>query len=122
MGNVTANKSEYTSYSITVGQLGGVGKLQGLSLSVMICLQFTTGRIDFYMFYYKYTSASLTQVTEDCLITSLVLSSVDPKELDANDINVILENNYSAKAPGETDEAVNKRLEKIKELVMKEIK
>jgi isopentenyldiphosphate isomerase len=74
------------------------------------------------MFYYKYTSKSLSEVTEDCLITSLVLSSVDPRDLKENDVDVILENNYSARAPGETDEVVNARLVKIKELVMKEIK
>jgi hypothetical protein len=74
------------------------------------------------MFYYKYTSKSLSEVTEDCLITSLVISSVDPRELNGNDINVILENNYSARAPGETEEVVDGRLVKIKELVMKEIK
>jgi hypothetical protein len=74
------------------------------------------------MFYYKYTSKSLSEVTSDCLITSLVISSVDPGELNGNDVSVILENNYSAKAQGETDEMVKDRLEKIKELIMKEIK
>jgi hypothetical protein len=74
------------------------------------------------MFYYKFTSKSLSEVTEDCLITSLVISSVDPRELNGNDIKVILENNYSARAPGETNEVVNERLVKIKDLIMKEIK
>jgi hypothetical protein len=64
------------------------------------------------MFYYKFTSKSLSEVTEDCLITSLVISSVDPRELNGNDIKVILENNYSAR----------ERLVKIKDLIMKEIK
>jgi hypothetical protein len=120
MGSVVANKSEFADYFITVGQLGGIGKLEKFFYFDM--LTFFQGRIDFYMFYYKYTSKSLSEVTSDCLITSLVISSVDPGELNGNDVSVILENNYSAKAQGETDEMVKDRLEKIKELIMKEIK
>jgi hypothetical protein len=73
------------------------------------------------MFYYKFTSKSLSEVTEDCLITSLIISSVDPRELDENAINIILQNSHSAKAPEETDDMVNERLVKIKGLIMKEI-
>ncbi|ORY17164.1 hypothetical protein BCR34DRAFT_449133, partial [Clohesyomyces aquaticus] len=76
MGNVSGNRSEFTSYAITVGGLGGLN------------------RIDFYMFYYKYTSKSLTAVTEDCLVTSLVISSVNVKDLEPNDIKVIIQNQY----------------------------
>ena len=65
------------------------------------------------MYYYKYASSSLTSVTEDCLVTSLVISSVDVSNLDENDIRVIVESNYSGQLEGETNEASDKRLEKI---------
>jgi hypothetical protein len=43
--------------------------------------------------------------------------------MNRNDIlNIILENNYSGKADGETNQIVNEQLIKIKELVIKEIK
>ena len=65
------------------------------------------------MYYYKYTSQAITTVAEDCLVTSLVISSVDVTNLDENDIRVIVESNYSGKLEGETDDASNKRLENI---------
>jgi hypothetical protein len=104
MGSVAANSSEFSSYTITVGKLGGVG------------------RIDFYMYYYKYTSQALTSVAEDCLVTSLVVSSVDVKDLDENDIRVIVQSNYSGKLEGETEEQSNARLQNIVKLITSAIK
>lgn len=74
------------------------------------------------MYYYKYTSNALTSVAEDCLVTSLVISSVDIKDLDENDVRVIVQNNYSGKLEGETDEASNARLEKIVNLIIDAVK
>ena len=74
------------------------------------------------MYYYKYTSDALTSVAEDCLVTSLVISSVDIKDLDENDVRVIVQNNYSGKLEGETDEESNARLEKIVNLITDAVK
>ena len=70
------------------------------------------------MFYYKYTSKSLSEVTEDCLITSLVVSSVDTSGLNANDIRVLVQNNYSAKLANESEEDVTKRQQKIVDVLL----
>lgn len=69
------------------------------------------------MYYYKYTSSVLTTVAEDCLVTSLVISSVDVKGLDDNDVRVIVQNNYSGKLDNETEEQSAVRLEKIVTLI-----
>ena len=74
------------------------------------------------MYYYKYTSQALTSVAEDCLVTSLVVSSVDVKDLAENDIRVIVQNNYSGKLEGETDEQSNARLQNIVKLITSAIK
>ncbi|KAN0072623.1 hypothetical protein V8E54_009552 [Elaphomyces granulatus] len=99
MGSVISNSSEYSNYTITVGKLGGIG------------------RIDFYMYYYKYTSQALITVAEDCLVTSLVISSVDISDLDENDIRVIVQNNYSGQLAGETDDQSNERQQNIVKLI-----
>ncbi|KAH0559935.1 hypothetical protein GP486_003541 [Trichoglossum hirsutum] len=104
MGNVSANSSELSNYTITVGKLGGIG------------------RIDFYMYYYKYTSSALTSVAKDCLVTSLVISSVDIRGLDENDIRVIVQSNYGSKLPNKTDDEANKRLQNIVKLIVDDLK
>lgn len=73
------------------------------------------------MYYYKYTSSALTSVAEDCLVTSLVISSVDVTNLDENDIRVIVESNYSGQLEGETDDASNKRLQTIVKTIVEAV-
>ena len=83
---------------------------------ISLCLS-PIGRIDFYMYYYKYTSQALITVAEDCLVTSLVISSVDISDLDENDIRVIVQNNYSGQLAGETDDQSNERQQNIVKLI-----
>lgn len=74
------------------------------------------------MYYYKYKSEALTSVAEDCLVTSLVISSVDIRDLDENDIRVIVQSNYSGKLENETDEQANTRLQNIVQLITSAVK
>jgi hypothetical protein len=83
---------------------------------ISLCLS-PIGRIDFYMYYYKYTSQALITVAEDCLVTSLVISSVDISDLDENDIRVIVQNNYSGQLAGETDDQSDERQQNIVKLI-----
>lgn len=69
------------------------------------------------MYYYKYTSSALTTIAEDCLVTSLVISSVDVKDLDDNDVRVVLQRNYSGKLANETAEQSSERLDKMVKLI-----
>ena len=70
------------------------------------------------MFYYKYHSKSLSEVTQDCLITSLVVSSVDTSGLQPNDLRVLVQNNYAAALPGEKSEDISARQKKILDLLL----
>nr|POF19955.1 hypothetical protein CFP56_52204 [Quercus suber] len=72
------------------------------------------------MFYYKYTSDSLTKVTEDCLIYSLIISSVEIGDLIDEDVRTIVQTTYSTPLPNEAPEDTKKREETIVAMVANE--
>ena len=69
------------------------------------------------MYYYRYSSTSLTTTAEDCLVTFLVISSVDVSDLNENDIRVIVESNYSDQLKSETNVQSNKNFAKPIKLI-----
>ena len=69
------------------------------------------------MYHCKYTFTAPTTVAEDCLMTSLVISSVDARNSDENDIRVKVQSNYSGELENETEEQSNERLEKTVKLI-----
>jgi hypothetical protein len=122
IGAVAANMSEKRGYAIAVGQLGGVckffrpyemraeGELTEASLD----------RVDYLLYYYKFTSKAITSVCEEMLLQCWVISSVNVDQLNTNTLNVILQQGYSPEK-GETEVRFLQRLEKMKSQVIAEL-
>ncbi|KAL1842721.1 hypothetical protein VTJ49DRAFT_4359 [Mycothermus thermophilus] len=102
IGSVSANKSERRGYVIAVGHLGGVY------------------RVDYFLYYYKFTSQAITSVCQEVLLQCWAISSVDVKQLNANTLDVILQQGYTQEE-GETEEAFYNRLKKLKKSVLDEL-
>ncbi|EME86460.1 uncharacterized protein MYCFIDRAFT_206826 [Pseudocercospora fijiensis CIRAD86] len=105
--NVTDGRtsSELISYAVVLGNT------DALWLT-------STGRLDCYFFYYRFGSTTITSVAEDCLITSLVFSSVDSSRLHANDIRRLVESAYSAPLPNEQYETSRHRTKMIERQIL----
>lgn len=94
------NSSEFTSYAITIGNTGSIG------------------RIDIYMFYYKFASPHVARMLSNCLITSLVVSMVEPSKLRLDDVRALAKAPYSSPLPGESEREADERLERIENLLV----
>ncbi|KAJ9657963.1 hypothetical protein H2201_007970 [Coniosporium apollinis] len=80
-----------SKYAITVDRLGRIG------------------RIDYFLFYYRFSSSFLSTMIEDCLVTSAVFSSVVMDDLDEDKLLATVHNEYSIGLDGETYEQVEER-------------
>ncbi|TFY71359.1 hypothetical protein EVG20_g1660 [Dentipellis fragilis] len=80
-GNYAANSSSTTMYTLTTGSLGGLARID----------------TDFYS--YEYTSETLSTITKDVVVCSVVISSADVTGLNKNDISAIVQTLYSASDP-----------------------
>ncbi|KXS94034.1 hypothetical protein AC578_1707 [Pseudocercospora eumusae] len=96
--------SELISYAVVLGKPGGIG------------------RLDCYFFYYRFGSTTIASVAEDCLITSLVFSSVDSSRLHANDLCRLVEPAYSASLPNEQYETTRQRTKSIERQLLNALK
>ncbi|PPJ59799.1 hypothetical protein CBER1_04342 [Cercospora berteroae] len=99
----TKSSSEVTSYAITIGKAGGIG------------------RIDCYLFYYKFQSPELSSILDNCLVTSLIVSAVSPSKLHFEHLAPLAMAPYSSPLPGESDEKADARLEKIQNMLLAEM-
>ncbi|KAF2214534.1 hypothetical protein CERZMDRAFT_95797 [Cercospora zeae-maydis SCOH1-5] len=99
----TKNSSEITSYAITIGKAGGIG------------------RIDCYMFYYKFQSPDLSSILDNCLVTSLIVSAVSPSKLHFENLSPLAKAPYSSPLPGESNEKAGARLAKIENMLLSEM-
>ncbi|KAM3422346.1 hypothetical protein BST61_g2705 [Cercospora zeina] len=99
----TKNSSEVISYAITIGKAGGIG------------------RIDCYMFYYRFQSPDLSSILENCLVTSLIVSAVSPSKLHFENLPLLARAPYSSPLPGESDEKADARLVKIENMLLSEM-
>jgi hypothetical protein len=99
VSNISGSSTEVSSYAITAGPIGGVT------------------RVDYYFYYYKFTSASLSDVSEDVLAYSCIISSVDIKDLTSNDVAVLVQTSY-AKNAEESDVDYTKRLNGIRKTIL----
>ncbi|EON68563.1 hypothetical protein W97_07821 [Coniosporium apollinis CBS 100218] len=84
-----------SQYAITVDRLGRIG------------------RIDYFLFYYRFRSSSLSTKVEDCLVTSAVFSSVVMDDLNEDELLATVHNEYAMGLEGETCEQIKERQEKI---------
>ncbi|KAA1473294.1 hypothetical protein DENSPDRAFT_268029 [Dentipellis sp. KUC8613] len=82
-GNYAANSSSTTMYTLTTGSLGGLARID----------------TDFYS--YEYTSQTLSTITKNVIVCSVVISSADVTGLNKNDISAIVQTLYSASDPAE---------------------
>ncbi|KDQ51043.1 hypothetical protein JAAARDRAFT_541243, partial [Jaapia argillacea MUCL 33604] len=76
LGNYSANASSTTIYALTTGELGGLCRIDA----------------DFYS--YEYTSKSLTSITKNVVVCSLVISSAKLDNLNLNDVTGIVQTLY----------------------------
>ncbi|KAI1123317.1 hypothetical protein F5Y10DRAFT_270180 [Nemania abortiva] len=88
-GQYSANSAESTKYTIACGELGGVY------------------RLDIHMYSYQYTSEQLTSITKNVVAMTVVLSSVDTKQLDDNTLRIIVQKCYAACDRTEQEEIYN---------------
>jgi hypothetical protein len=118
IGSVSANMSERRGYTIAVGPIGGICKL--LLHHPVNFANPHPDRVDYLLYYYKYSSKAITDVCEEMLLQCWVISSPDVSDLDPNTLNVILQQGYAPKE-GESQGDFNKRLEMFKQQVNKEL-
>ena len=80
----------------------------------MITAKVITGRFDYTLGHYKFSSTFLSTLVEDCLITSAVFSSVVAKDLTEDDVMTIAWNEYSSKGTADVqDKARQEEIERI---------
>ena len=94
------NSSEFSSYAITIGKTGGIG------------------RIDCYMFYYKFASPHLDRILQNCLVSSFIVSMVEPSKLCLDNLQFLSKAAYSSPLPGESERDADLRLENIKRMLV----
>ncbi|TFY66384.1 hypothetical protein EVG20_g4706 [Dentipellis fragilis] len=82
-GNYAANASSTTMYTLTTGSLGGLA------------------RIDTDLYSYEYTSSTLSTITKNVLVCSIVISSADVTGLNKNDMSAIVQTLYGGSAPAD---------------------
>jgi hypothetical protein len=82
-GSYAANQSATTTYAISTGSLGGVARIDA----------------DFYS--YQYNSATLSKITKNVVVVSIVISSAQIDGLSRNDISTIVQTVYSGSTPEE---------------------
>jgi hypothetical protein len=76
-GSYSANQSSTTTYAISTGSLGGVARIDA----------------DFYS--YQYNSSTLSKITKNVVVVSIVISSAKIDGLDQNDVSTIVQTVYS---------------------------
>lgn len=101
-----------SGYTITVDRLGRIGMVIQAS-PCWHTSEVITGRIDYFLFYYRFSSSSLSTMVEDCLVTSAVFSSVVMDDLNEDELLATVHNEYAVGLDGETCEQVKERQEKI---------
>lgn len=75
-GSTTGNESEYNSYKISVGNLGGIV------------------RLDAYLYMYKFSSETMINLTKNVVVVCVAASSVDPTALDVATLRVAIQQTY----------------------------
>lgn len=75
-GSTTGSESEYNSYKISVGNLGGIV------------------RLDAYLYMYKFTSETMINLTKNVVVVCVAASSVDPTALDVPTLRVAIQQTY----------------------------
>jgi hypothetical protein len=73
LGNVAANQSQHDTYAITVGNLGGIM------------------RVDIQIFCYTFQSSDLVKVTNNVISVAYAISSVDAAMLDPNTLRDVVQ-------------------------------
>jgi hypothetical protein len=73
LGNVAANQSQHDTYAITVGNLGGLM------------------RVDIQVFCYTFESQALASVANNVVSVAYAISSVDGSKLDKNTLRDIVQ-------------------------------
>lgn len=99
-GTYSANQAQKTVYAITTGELGGVARVDA----------------DFYS--YEYTSNTLSKITKNVVVVSIVVSSAKIDDLDFNDVSTIVQTVYTASEKEEKErirDQVWKAVEKSRE-------
>ncbi|KAJ9641118.1 hypothetical protein H2199_005786 [Coniosporium tulheliwenetii] len=107
-----------SKYAITVDHLGRIGMVIQLP-PCWYTSEVITGRIDYFLFYYRFSSSFLSTMIEDCLVTSAVFSSVVMDGLNEDKLLATVHNEYSIGLDGETYEQVEERQEKIDDIFEK---
>ncbi len=75
--SMSGSSNQVEKYVIAIGPLGGLY------------------RIDYYLYTYQFTAKKLVENVENVVVVSLVISSIETKDLDTNTLRVIIQNTYT---------------------------